>query len=99
MSLEGQVPGIPVVNDGGLGWLVQPVWEKDLFGDIAGAKQMTPEVVRAVETVLAATKEKAPATAPLPTHCDVLEKCGTFVGGTGDCNSLKECSTFTNKFV
>lgn len=81
-------------EESGLGWLLQPTWEMDMFGEIAEATRMTPDVLSALEGALAASKQKSPM---LASACAPLTKCGTFDGSGPEhpCPNLKECDKFT----
>ncbi len=95
--MQSEDQGTPVSHGsqegGGLGWLLQPTWEKDLFGEIAQAKVMTPALLGAFEEALAVSKEEPPM---LASSCTQLTKCGTFEGSGPDhpCPNLKECDAF-----
>ena len=84
-------------KESGLGWLLQPTWEKDLFGEIADAKQMTPALLDAFEKALIESDKRPPMIA---STCQTLTKCGTFEGSCNNlqgspCPGLKECDKFT----
>lgn len=87
----------------GLGWLLQPTWEKDLFGQIADEARMTPALLDAFEKALIESDNRPPM---LASTCSQLTKCGTFEGscasltGTATpCPNLKECDKFTGTAI
>jgi hypothetical protein len=81
----------------GLGWLLEPTWEKDLFGEIGDEPRMTPALLDKFEKALIESDNRPPM---LASSCQSLAKCGTFEGSCdhlqgSPCPGLKECDKFT----
>jgi hypothetical protein len=88
-------------EENALGWLLQPTWEKDLFGEIADAPRMTPGLLSEFEKALIESENRPPL---LASSCQSLTKCGTFEGSCehlqgSPCPGLKECDKFTGTAI